>query len=146
MNLFTVGFTKKTAETFFCLLESHHINCLVDIRVHPGTQLSGFAKDRDLAYFLRRLLDCEYIHLPALAPTEEILTTYRKDRNWDQYVKRFEHLMDERHIPDALNLQLFQEKTTCLLCSEDTPDKCHRRLVAERLQKCWENVQIIHLH
>ncbi|HKD76505.1 MAG TPA: DUF488 domain-containing protein, partial [Ktedonobacterales bacterium] len=108
-------------------------------------QLAGFAKQQDLAYFLTELLNCKYTHLDALAPTGEILSTYRKDHDWQQYVKRFEELMDQRESPQKLPRDLFERDLTCLLCSEATPEQCHRRLVAERLKDHWGDVEIVHL-
>lgn len=145
MNIYTIGFTKKSAEQFFTLLADHHVECLVDIRLNPGGQLAGFAKQTDLRYFLRRLANCDYIHMPELAPTEEILTTYRQDRQWAAYVAGFEALMDEREIPQRLDHDLFQSQICCLLCSEATPEQCHRRLVGERLVHHWPGMQLIHL-
>lgn len=145
MKLYTIGFTKKTAEQFFTLIKQHRVERLLDIRLHPGGQLAGFAKQDDLAYFLNKLAGCDYLHMPNLAPSDDVLSTYRKDHNWPRYVERFEALMDERGIPDALDRSIFDEKACCLLCSEATPEKCHRRLVAERLAKRWPNVEIVHL-
>ncbi len=145
MRLYTIGFTKKSAETFFSLLLDNNVKCVVDIRVHPNSQLSGFAKRDDLPYLLKKLAKCEYIHIDSLCPTEEILSDYRKDQDWDRYVGRFEALMDARDIPHSLDRRLFEKKDCCLLCSEATPEQCHRRLVAERLAKHWEGTEINHL-
>jgi uncharacterized protein (DUF488 family) len=146
MKLYTIGFTQKRAEVFFDLLRRHDIKRLVDIRVKPDGQLSGFAKKDDLPYFLSRLAnDCQYVHIPELAPTKEILNDYREDSNWPRYVERFQALMSSRKIPDALDRTGFEALTSCLLCSEATPEQCHRRLVAERLKACWSDVDIIHL-
>jgi uncharacterized protein (DUF488 family) len=145
MQIFTIGFTKKSAEKFFGLLRDSKVECLVDIRLHPGGQLAGFAKSDDLAYFLRELADCSYTHIPQLAPTDEVLSAYRKDHKWPLYVQRFEALMDERDIPHSLNRSLFEQQRCCLLCSEATPEQCHRRLVAERLTAHWPGVEIVHL-
>ena len=145
MKLYTIGFTKKPAERFFILLRDHGVGRLADIRLHPAGQLAGFAKQDDLRYFLRALADCDYVHLPQLAPTDNILKSYRKDKKWPLYVQRFEALMEERRIPQSLDITLFQERPTALLCSEHTPDKCHRRLIAERLATHWPNVEIVHL-
>jgi len=146
MKLYTIGFTQKRAEVFFKLLRQHGIKRLVDVRVSPDGQLAGFTKKDDLPYFLDRLADgCQYLHLPELAPTKEILKDYRSDANWPRYVERFEALMDERGIPETLNRSIFDEEPACLLCSEATPEKCHRRLVAQRIAHCWPDVEIIHL-
>lgn len=146
MKLFTIGFTQKRAETFFELLLSHQVHKVLDIRLKPGGQLSGFAKADDLPYFLRELAGgCAYEHMPDLAPTGEILEDYRNYKDWEKYEKRFEALMDERGIPALLNPTEFEDTYACLLCSEATPEKCHRRLVAERIAAHWQNVEIIHL-
>jgi uncharacterized protein (DUF488 family) len=146
MKLYTIGFTQKRAATFFGLLREHGVRRLVDIRLKPEGQLAGFAKKDDLPFFLRELADgCEYVHRPDLAPTADILKAYRGDGDWPRYVERFEQLMDARDIPAALDPAEFEAAPSCLLCSEATPEQCHRRLVAERLARHWPNVEIIHL-
>jgi uncharacterized protein (DUF488 family) len=146
MKLYTIGFTQKRAESFFELLRQHGVQRLVDIRLRPDGQLSGFARKDDLPYFLSRLAGgCAYVHLPLLAPTQDILKAYRADPDWPRYAQQFEMLMDERRIPEVLSREDFEKQTSCLLCSEATPEKCHRRLVAERLAAHWPGVEIIHL-
>ena len=146
MKLYTIGFTHKRAEKFFELLRTNGVGKLVDIRLNPGGQLSGFAKQEDLHYFLRELAaGCEYVHMLELAPTKEILKNYHTDHDWVRYETRFKTLMDERNIPAAIDHRLFEQTPCCLLCSEATPEHCHRRLVAERLAWHWPGVEIIHL-
>lgn len=146
MRLYTIGFTQKRAVTFFGLLRQQGVQRLVDIRLNPGGQLSGFARRDDLPYFLFNLVaGCQYVYVPELAPTKEILGDYRTDSDWPGYVARFQILMDERKIPETLNRAEFEALTSCLLCSEPTPEQCHRRLVAERLAAHWPNVEIVHL-
>jgi uncharacterized protein (DUF488 family) len=146
MNLYTIGFTQKRAEKFFKLLSENSVQRLIDIRISPHGQLSGFARQEDLPYFLYELAgQCQYLYLPVLAPTKEIMRTYREDGNWTRYATRFEALMDERNIPAGLDRSIFESATGCLLCSESTPDHCHRRLVAERLEGYWPDLEVIHL-
>jgi uncharacterized protein (DUF488 family) len=145
VKIYTIGFAGKSAERFFGLLHGAGVQCLVDIRLHPGGQLSGFAKQDDLAYFLRALVGCAYRHMPLLAPSEEVLGDYRRDHDWPRYVARFEALMDTRDVPRTVDRALFEETVCCLLCSEDQPDQCHRSLVARRLQEHWPGTEIIHL-
>jgi uncharacterized protein (DUF488 family) len=146
MKLYTIGFTQKTAQEFFETLHTHQVQVLIDIRLRPAGQLAGFAKQEDLPYFLDRLADgCQYRHMPELAPTKDILDGYRADHDWPKYAVHFEALLDERNIPHTLERDFFEEFTCCLLCSEATPEKCHRRLVAERLAASWPNVEVIHL-
>lgn len=145
MKLYTIGFTQKSAERFYTLLGENGIERVVDTRLKPSGQLAGFAKGSDLAWFLWQLYGCDYVHLPELAPTSEILDDYRQDHDWARYVRRFEALMDERDIPAAIDRAAFEQSASCLLCSEPTPDQCHRRLVAERLARAWPDVDIVHL-
>lgn len=145
MKLYTIGFTRKSAEQFFMLLADHGVERVVDIRLRPGGQLSGFAKGSDLPWFLERLNGCDYVHLPQLGSSDEIIDDYRKDHDWPRYVSRFEALMDERGIPATLDRASFETQASCLLCSEPTPEQCHRRLIAERLARSWPDVEVIHL-
>jgi uncharacterized protein (DUF488 family) len=146
MKIYTIGFTQKNAETFFGLLRQNRIERLVDIRLNPDGQLSGFAKREDLPFFLSRLVNgCRYEYLLELAPTKEILSEYRAGHDWARYARQFEALLSERNIPECLDKLAFETTTSCLLCSEPTPKQCHRRLVAERLASSWPEVEIIHL-
>lgn len=144
IKLYTIGFTKKSAREFFELLCGSGAKRVLDVRLHNVSQLAGFAKKDDLAYFLDRICGMSYHHLPELAPTEEILEEYRKrGRNWATYERRFLELMEERRIEERVSPELIAGG--CLLCSEDRPERCHRRLVAEYLQKHWGNVEVHHL-
>lgn len=146
MEIFTIGFTRTPAEHFFGRLKSNRIERLLDVRLNNKSQLAGFAKRDDLAYFLRELVGACYEHAPLLAPTQDILDEFkkRKEMPWPEYEDRFLGLMEERRIRDQLSREEFSARTV-LLCSEDTPEHCHRRLVAEYLRGHWEDVEIIHL-
>lgn len=146
MEIFTIGFTRTTAEDFFARLKSNRIERLLDVRLNNKSQLAGFAKRDDLAYFLRELVGAEYEHAPLLAPTQDILDDFKKKKEmpWEEYEDRFLGLMRERKIEDRLRPGEFSRRTV-LLCSEDTPEHCHRRLVAEYLREHWKDVEIIHL-
>ena len=146
MEIHTIGFTQKSAAEFFGILRRAGIGRLIDVRLNNTSQLAAFAKRDDLPYFLDNLADgCTYVHLPMLSPTKEILDGYHGDHNWPHYMAAFEALLDERGIPAGLERDEFERRPTCLLCSEPTPEKCHRRLVAERLAAAWPEVEMIHL-
>jgi uncharacterized protein (DUF488 family) len=146
MEIFTIGFTQTTAEDFFGRLKTHRIERLLDVRLHNSSQLAGFAKRDDLAYFLRELVGAKYEHAPLLAPSPEILDAYKKakEMSWPDYESRFLELMRERHIEDKLNRDDFEQRTV-LLCSEATPEHCHRRLVVEYLALHWPALVAVHL-
>jgi len=144
VRLFTVGFTKKSAEKFFSLLGKAGAKRVVDVRLHNASQLAGFAKRDDLRYFLRALLDIDYEHRVELAPTPEILDAYKKEGGrWEAYEEPFLKLLKERRVEETLSPRALRD--ACLLCSEDPPDHCHRRLVAEYLKRHWRDVEIVHL-
>ena len=144
MRIFTIGFTKKSAQEFFELLRASGAERVVDVRLNNVSQLAGFTKRDDLAYFLRQICDMDYVHVPQLAPTPAVLDAYRKKQiTWNQYEVRFLELMEQRRIEETVPKQIIAEG--CLLCSEDKPDHCHRRLVAEYLARHWGDVEILHL-
>ena len=145
MEIYTVGFTKKTAEQFFGLLKANGIRRLLDVRLNNTSQLASFAKRDDLAYFLRELCGADYVHETLLAPTQALLDAYRKNGGgWADYETEFLTLMAARKIEAHLNKLLFDPRTV-MLCSEATAEHCHRRLVAEYLREKWGDVKIIHL-
>lgn len=144
MKIFTIGFTKKSAESFFAKLKSAGVKRLIDIRLNNISQLAGFAKQDDLRYFAKAICDIDYVHLPDLAPTKDILDAYKKDNgDWQLYQSNFLELMKIRRVEDNIARTLLDGG--CLLCSEDKPDHCHRRLVAEYLKEKWGEVEIEHI-
>ncbi len=144
MKIFTIGFTKKTAQRFFQTLKASGAKRIVDVRLNNVSQLAGFAKRDDLAFFAKEICGMEYVHLPALAPTQEMLDGYKKrGGDWDAYEAEFLDLMKQRRIEETIPQDLVADG--CLLCSEDKPHHCHRRLVAEYLNQHWGDVNIAHL-
>ena len=145
MKLFTIGFTKTTAEFFFNRLIEARVKRIIDVRLKNVSQLSGFAKGKDISYFLNAIGKIEYLHEPLLAPTHQILNSFKKEKGpWSTYEVQFLDLMEERKIDEKLSPDLFDQG--CLLCSEDKPHHCHRRLVAEFLNDRWDaKIQIKHL-
>jgi uncharacterized protein (DUF488 family) len=144
MKLFTIGFTEKSAEDFFTRLQKANVRRVVDIRLNNTSQIAGFAKSRDLQYFLRAIANLDYVHIPDFAPTQEILDDFKKKKGaWAEYEKRFNDLMIKRRIVNTAT-ELLRDGD-CLLCSEHTPEHCHRRLVAEHIQKHLADVEVVHL-
>jgi uncharacterized protein (DUF488 family) len=144
VKIWTIGFTKKSAETFFSALCSSGSKRVVDVRLNNISQLAGFAKKNDLNYFLGKICTMGYFHLPALAPTQEMLDGYKKKKcDWSEYERQFLDLISAREIEKSVSRELLTDG--CLLCSEEKPLHCHRRLVAEYLREKWGDVEIIHL-
>ncbi|MBI4876854.1 MAG: DUF488 domain-containing protein [Acidobacteria bacterium] len=145
MKIFTIGFTKKSAEAFFAGLRKAGVRRLVDVRLNNVSQLAGFSKRDDLRYFTRAICGIDYVHLPELAPTPDILDPYKRQKrgDWALYERQFLDLMRSRRVEETVSPDLLD--SGCLLCSEEKPDHCHRRLVAEYLKEKWGAVEIEHI-
>ena len=145
ITLYTIGFAGKTAQDFFEKLEKAGVKRLIDVRLNNVTQLAGFTKKKDLEYFLRTIAGIDYAHYEDLAPTADILDRFKKkgEMDWAEYERLFNLLLDQRkpeasHRPEEFDY-------ACMLCSEATAEHCHRRLVAERLERSWRNLNVVHL-
>lgn len=145
MDVCTIGFTQRTAAAFFGALQAAGVRQLIDVRLHNVSQLAGFSKRDDLAFFLREICGAGYRHEPLLAPTPALLDGYRKQNHgWPAYERDFLALLAERRVEERLPRDLFATPSV-LLCSEATPERCHRRLVAEYLRERWGGFAIRHL-
>ena len=145
MEVFTIGFTQSSAAHFFGRLKAAGIQRLLDVRLNNVSQLAGFAKRDDLAFFLHEICGAAYIHEPRIAPTQEMLDRYKKrGESWAAYKQQYLDLLAQRQIETHLDKAEF-EKPTVLLCSEATPENCHRRLVLEYLRDYWGDMIITHL-
>lgn len=143
-TLYTIGFTKKNAEHFFTLLRDAGVKKVIDVRLNNVSQLAGFAKRDDLRFFLKGLHGIDYEHMTELAPTQEMLDEYKKEgMDWQKYETRFLELIKSRRIESLFAHPRFDR--ACLLCSEDGPHHCHRRLVADYLAERYPGIKIIHL-
>ncbi len=146
IHLFTIGFTGSSAEHFFARLRAGGVRKVIDVRLWPDTQLSGFAKRKDLPYFLKSLVGIDYEYRAELAPSEEILKKYKDGQmSWDEYARAYSALLEQRGVAQKINPDEFDRG--CFLCAEASPDRCHRRLLAEYLQKEWsrQKVEVTHL-
>lgn len=144
MNIYTIGFTRKSADYFFNMLRHSGAKRVVDVRLNNVSQLAGFAKKDDLRFFLKEVCDMDYVHLPELAPTKEIFDEYKKNNGeWDLFREKFLKLMALRQVEKKISKDIINNG--CLLCSEDKPHNCHRRLVAEYLQHHWGDISIDHI-
>ena len=145
MKVYSIGFTKKTAAEFFTALRQAEIRRLLDVRLRNSSQLAGFSKQDDLAFFLKELCGAGYLHEPLLTPTPDLLDGYRKKHiSWQEYEPRFLSLLIERAVEKKIDRNLFQTPTV-LLCSEATACRCHRRLILEYLREKWGGLDIVHL-
>ena len=136
MNLYTIGFTQKTARQFFELIKTNNIDIVVDIRLNNKSQLAGFSKGDDLEYFLAEICECKYAHCDEYAPTKTLLDDYKKKKTtWDDYTTTYIPLIKKRNGVAKFIEQFGKYNNICLLCSESSPMQCHRRLLAEMVQE-----------
>ena len=143
-TLYTIGFTGKSAQEFFGIIQTSQVKKVVDVRLKNVSQLAGFAKRDDLRFFLRSLCGCDYEHRPEWAPTEELLEGFKKKRiGWDEYERGFAAVLDQRLCGGDIASESLSD--VCLLCSEPTADHCHRRLLAERFQTMCPGLAVRHL-
>ena len=145
ISLYTIGFTKKSAEHFFNLLRDSKVKQLVDVRINNSSQLAGFAKGNDLKFFVNEICHIPYIHVADFAPTKELLDQWHKQEvNWEDYERIYTKLLTDRDILRKYGIKPFDG--SCFLCSEDTPEQCHRRLLVEYMKKhSSEKIEITHL-
>lgn len=146
-RVYTIGFTKKNAETFFEILRDHSIDVLIDTRINNTSQLAGFTKEEDLKYFLKKICGIDYIYRPDFAPTKELLKEWRDKRiKWEQYERQYLFMLENRGTYKKFLEDFANYDNVCLLCSESTPEHCHRRLLAEKLKIEFPNeVKVIHI-
>lgn len=143
-NLYTIGFSKKTLQDFIGLLDNNGIKKVIDTRLNNTSQLSGFSKRDDLKFILE-LFNIEYDHMTILAPTAEILKSYKnKEIQWPEYEIKYKKLLVERNVAQYLS-DIYTNEPVCLLCSEHLPDKCHRKILAEYLIDSGSQKKIVHL-
>lgn len=145
-KIFTIGSARKTAEEFFNLLKDNGVKKIIDVRLNNTSQLLGFAKYPDIEYLTKEILKGNYVHDKKFAPSEKILVRYKKGLiDWDDYEREFAELMTYRDIDVYIADKYADEKNYCLLCTEPTPENCHRRLVAEKIKEVLGDVDIVHL-
>lgn len=145
-KVFTIGFTKKTAEQFFKILNEQDIDLLIDIRLNNSSQLAGFSKYPDIEFFLNKICNIEYKHDEKFSPSESTLSRYKKKEiNWTSYEVEFEETMNLRQIEKYISENYEIYNSVCLLCSEPTAEFCHRRLIADKFKKVFKNIEIVNL-
>jgi uncharacterized protein (DUF488 family) len=144
-TIYTIGYTKKSLQKFIGLLQEAGVEAVIDVRLRNTSQLAGFAKRDDLAFLLREGFGIAYEHIVELAPSAEILDAYKKDHDWAAYEREYSQLLAERDALAMGRQLLTRYQRPCLLCAEDTPDHCHRRLLAEYLAERINDLEIVHL-
>lgn len=145
ITLFTIGFTKKSAERFFTLIRDNGVKQLIDVRISNNSQLAGFAKGKDLEFFTKEICHIPYKHIIDFAPTKDLLDKWHKHEvSWPEYEIIYSGILKERNIIRHYGIKQFDK--ACFLCSEETPEQCHRRLLAEYFKShSTEEIRIVHL-
>lgn len=145
IKIFTISFTGSSAEDFFGRLKNAGVKKVIDTRLWASSQLAGFAKKKDLPFFVKELAGADYEYREDLAPTKDILKPYKDNQiSWEDYEVQYLDLIRHRNLELVLRPEDVHE--ACFLCACKTQHHCHRRLLAEYLQKHWDQpTQIVHL-
>jgi uncharacterized protein (DUF488 family) len=143
MNIYTIGYTPKTAEQFFELIKKNNIKLLLDIRLNNKSQIAGFTKRENLPYFLWELCQCKYEHCLEFTPNEEMYN--EKKISWERYTRDYIILIESRGTYKNFIDRFADYENICLLCSESTPDRYHRRLLAEMIIQNNPDTILTHL-
>ena len=134
--LFTIGTSGTSAEDFFARLREAGVRKVIDTRLWGSSQLAGFAKKADLPFFLRAVADIAYEAHSELAPSADILKAFQAGTvTWEEYARRYLALLDARRITQSLDPAVLDH--ACLLCACTAPHHCHRRLLAEYIDRAW---------
>jgi uncharacterized protein (DUF488 family) len=144
VKLYTIGYTQKPLRRAIHLLRDAEVDAVIDVRLRNSSQLAGWAKRDDLAFILETF-GIGYQHQTNVAPSDELLDTYRRDHDWDRYVEGYHALLEARGVLDEFEAVLGQYQRPCLLCSEAKADRCHRRLLAELLGARLPDLSVVHL-
>lgn len=142
--IYTIGFTKKSARDFFESLKKEKIDLVADVRLNNTGQLAGFTKKKDIEYFLS-LLGIKYEHWIGFTPTKDMRDKYHATKNWQEYEYSYRSLLKNRNALEEINKSLLHSTRICLLCSEHTAEKCHRRIASEMIANIAEDIEIVHL-
>ena len=147
MTLYTIGFTQKSAKEFFEIIKKNDVQSLIDVRLNNKSQLSGFAKGKDLEYFLKEICGVSYYYEPLFSPEKDLLDKWHKKAvTWDEYTKVYLNTLKIRKAEKIFEVRYKSAGNVCFLCAEPTPENCHRRLLAEYLQEqCEEGMEIVHI-
>ncbi|MBN1815633.1 MAG: DUF488 domain-containing protein [Anaerolineae bacterium] len=143
--VYTIGYKGKSLETFISQLREAGVDGVIDVRLRNTSHLAGYTKRDDLAFLLCEGFGIAYEHRPELAPTLEIFDAYRDKSDWAAYMVSFLPLLEERAAEAIGREILARYGAPCLLCSEPTAEKCHRRLVAEYWAERLPGLTIVHL-
>ena len=147
-DLYTIGFTKKTAEQFYNLIRNNGITTIIDVRLNNTSQLASFSKYPDIVFFLHEICNCKYISERFFSPEEKTLKDYKNNAiTWEEYVIQFNETLERRCIKDFISRnysKIVQNEKICFLCSEDLPNMCHRKIIADIFAELFD-MKVNHL-
>jgi uncharacterized protein YeaO (DUF488 family) len=144
-TLFTIGTTRKSLRRFIQLLREAKVDAVIDTRRNNTSQLAGFSKKEDLDFLLTEGFRTAYEHRPELAPSEQLLATFRSDKDWDRYSMGFLDELEAGSMRPILRELMEQYERPCLLCACESEKHCHRRLLAEAAQEEQPGLEVQHL-
>jgi len=141
--VYTIGTQGMHDAPFLQLLREHQVDAVIDVRLRNEGRYYRFASGKHI----RALVEQDgiaYRHELAFAPTSAMRKVYEVYGDWAAYELTYDCLKDEREMGTLWGEEYSRFTNPCLLCAEELPDRCHRRLLAEHLGKVFD-VPILHL-
>jgi len=147
VKIVTLGAYGFTEQSFRSALIRSEADTFCDLRARRGMRGSryAFANKARLEQMLREL-GIRYLHIPALAPSEQTRELQRREDEKEGIAKRVREILSPAFIAayDAERLKEFDSRKflseigagahkVILFCVEKQPQACHRSLVAKRL-------------
>lgn len=132
-RLATIGYETDTQAGLIQRLKAADVELVVDVRAVASSRKAGFSKT-----LLGNSLKAEgvdYLHLRPLGTPKAGRDAARAGRT-DEMRQIFNAHLEEPDAQVALAqaIDLAKDKRIALLCYEDDPHCCHRRIVADRIR------------
>jgi len=137
-DLFTIGYGGRSPDELVRLLRSHGVRTVLDVRLRPDRAgMGAFVKARTADKGIQTLLaavDIQYRSLPELG---------NLFLDFDDWRDRYGELLMK--AGDLLTVRLSDATPpVCLLCAEKRAADCHRRLIAEHVERTG-GLRVIHI-
>jgi len=129
LQIWTIGHSNRSLETFLNLLNEHEIQVLADVRRFPTSKLEHFKREALEKWLPKQGI--EYVWLG------EELGGYRRGG----YKKHMRTELFREGIKKLL--EIARTKRTCIMCMEVNPKYCHRRFISAHLER--KGVRVIHI-
>lgn len=133
--IYSIGHSTREIDDFISILKRYEIKRLMDIRSFPYSKYVTQYNTEALAYSLITN-DIDYVHFPVLGGKRKKVTDESINLGWrNKSFRNFADYMQTRDFEEGIKalIEIAQIDTTCIMCTECVPWKCHRSLVSDSL-------------